>query len=147
MRISVLNGPNLNLLGTREPGLYGTDSLERIEARLRERAHHAAVDLTWTQTNGEKDLVELIQRLPTEADGALVNAAAYTHTSLAIRDALLAVGTPFVEVHLTNIFGREPERRVSLMADIAVGIVAGFGSASYELAFDGLVSYLRGRER
>lgn len=143
-RIAVLNGPNLNLLGEREPEVYGRTSLAEIERATRERARALGVECTWIQTNHEGELVEAIQGLtgPPRADGAVINAAAFTHTSLAVRDALLAVRVPFVEVHLSNIFGREPERRKSLLADLAVGVVTGFGAESYRLGLEGLVGYL-----
>lgn len=143
MRIAVLNGPNLNLLGEREPELYGRATLADIEAALRSRARTLGVDVEWLQTNHEGELVDAIQRLRGTADGALVNAAAFTHTSLAVRDALLAARVPFVEVHLSNIFAREPERRRSLLADLAVGVVTGFGAESYRLALEGLVARLQ----
>ena len=143
MLVSVLNGPNLNMLGTREPEVYGTVSLADIEARVRARAEREDVELEWHQTNHEGEFVDLVQALAGRADGALVNAAALTHTSWAVRDALLAVSMPFVEVHLSNIFAREPERRRSLLADLAVGVIAGFGAASYLLAFDALTAHLR----
>ncbi len=146
MRIAVLNGPNLNLLGTREPHLYGRDSLEDLERTVRSRADEAGVELDWHQTNSEGGFVELVQELAGRADGAIVNAAAFTHTSFAIRDAFLAVQIPFVEVHLSNIFGREPERRRSLLADLAVGVIAGFGASGYLFALDALVSHLRSRD-
>jgi 3-dehydroquinate dehydratase-2 len=145
VRIAVLNGPNLNLLGTREPELYGRASLPEVEATTRARAKALGVDCSWIQTNHEGELVEAIQRLRGAADGALINAAAFTHTSLAVRDALLAVQVPFVEVHLSNIFAREPERRRSLLADLAVGVVTGFGPDSYRLGLEGLVGYLGSR--
>jgi len=103
------------------------------------------VECTWIQTNHEGELVEAIQSLKGRADGALINAAAFTHTSLAVRDALLAVRVPFVEVHLSNIFAREPERRRSLLADLAVGVVTGFGADSYRLGFEALARYLESR--
>ena len=142
MHIAVLNGPNLNLLGEREPEIYGRATLAEIEASTRERARTLGVECSWTQTNHEGELVDAIQGLRGRADGALVNAAAFTHTSFAVRDALLAVRVPFVEVHLSNIFAREPERRRSLLADAAVGVVAGFGADSYRLGLEGLVGYL-----
>ncbi len=145
MHIAVLNGPNLNLLGEREPELYGRTSLAEIETRTRAQAQTLGVDVSWTQTNHEGELVEAIQRLKGEADGLVINAAAFTHTSLAVRDALLAVRVPFVEVHLSNIFGREPDRRRSLLADAAVGVVTGFGADSYRLGLEGLVGYLQAR--
>jgi 3-dehydroquinate dehydratase-2 len=145
MRIAVLNGPNLNLLGTREPEVYGRTTLAEVEQMVRAEAARLDVALSWTQTNHEGAFVDAVQALRGEADGALVNAAALTHTSLAIRDALLAVKVPFVEVHLSNIFAREPERRHSRLADLAVGIVAGFGPNGYLLALQALVGRLRER--
>ena len=145
MRLTVLNGPNLNLLGKREPEIYGTASLGDIESLVRERARELGAALDWQQTNDEGRFVELVQGLAGRADGALINAAAFTHSSLAIRDALLAVRVPFVEVHLSNIFAREPERRRSVLADLAVGIVAGFGGTGYLLALEALVRHLESR--
>ncbi|MDX2121824.1 MAG: type II 3-dehydroquinate dehydratase [Gemmatimonadota bacterium] len=144
MRIAVLNGPNLNLLGTREPEVYGRTTLAELEQQVREEAGRLGVTLSWFQTNHEGAFVEAIQGLRGQADGALVNAAAFTHTSLALRDALLAVRVPFVEVHLSNIFAREPERRHSRLADLALGIVAGFGPQGYLLGLQALVAKLRG---
>ena len=146
MRIAVLNGPNLNLLGVREPELYGTDSLEDIESAVRDRARSEGVEILWHQTNHEGEFVDLVQGLRGNVVGALVNAAGFTHTSLAIRDAFLAVSVPFVEVHLSNIFAREPERQHSLLADIAVGIVSGVGSLGYLLAIDAMVAHVKSRE-
>jgi len=143
--IAVLNGPNLNLLGEREPEIYGHTSLAEIERATRERARALGVECTWIQTNHEGEFVEAIQGLNGHADGAVINAAAFTHTSLAVRDALLAVRVPFVEVHLSNIFAREPERRRSLLADLAVGVVTGFGADSYRLGFEALARYLESR--
>ena len=145
MHVAVINGPNLNLLGVREPERYGVRTLGEIEAAVRSRARELGVELEWFQSNHEGALVDAVQALRGAADGALVNAAAYTHTSLAVRDALLAVGVPFVEVHLTNVWAREDERRRSLLADLAVGVVAGFGAESYLVALDGLVAWLRRR--
>jgi len=145
--IAVLNGPNLNLLGEREPEIYGHTSLAEIERATKERARALGVECTWIQTNHEGELVDAIQRLRGKADGAVINAAAFTHTSLAVRDALLAVRVPFVEVHLSNIFAREPERRRSLLADLAVGVVTGFGADSYRLGFEALARYLESPPR
>ncbi|HYF39486.1 MAG TPA: type II 3-dehydroquinate dehydratase [Gemmatimonadales bacterium] len=145
MRIAVLNGPNLNLLGQREPELYGRATLSEIETMVREAASPLGVQLDWFQTNHEGELVDAVQRLRPGTDGALINAAALTHSSLALRDALLAVQVPFVEVHLSNIFAREPERRRSMIADLALGMVTGFGPQSYLLGFQALVGRLRGR--
>src|SRR5918994_1597459 len=144
MRIAVLNGPNLNLLGQREPELYGRATLAEIEAAVREAARDLGAEIEWLQTNHEGALVDAVQALRGRADGALVNAAAFTHSSLALRDALLAVRVPFVELHLSNIFAREPERRHSLIADLAVGMVTGFGAQSYLLALHALVGRLKG---
>ncbi len=145
--IAVLNGPNLNLLGEREPEIYGRTSLAEIERATKERARALGVECTWIQTNHEGELVDAIQGLRGKADGAVINAAAFTHTSLAVRDALLAVHVPFVEVHLSNIFAREPERRRSLLADLAVGVVTGFGADSYRLGFEALARYLESPPR
>jgi 3-dehydroquinate dehydratase II len=147
VRIAVLNGPNLNLLGEREPHLYGRATLAEIETATRTHAATLGVECTWTQTNFEGALVEAIQGLRGHADGAVINAAAFTHTSLAVRDALLAVRLPFVEVHLSNVFAREPERRHSMLSDLAVGVVCGFGADSYRLGLEGLVRVLTARER
>src|SRR6266704_6764902 len=125
--------------------MYGRMTLAEIEQVTRERARDLGVECSWTQSNHEGELVEAIQQLRGHADGAVINAAAFTHTSLAVRDALLAVRVPFVEVHLSNIFGREPERRRSLLADVAVGVVAGFGAESYRLGLEGLVGRLQSR--
>jgi 3-dehydroquinate dehydratase-2 len=143
MRIVVLNGPNLNLLGQREPELYGRTSLADIEAMVREAAGPLGAEIEWFQTNHEGALVEAVQGLRGRADGALINAAALTHSSLALRDALLAVRIPFVELHLSNIFAREAERRHSVIADLALGMVTGFGPQSYLLALQALMSRLR----
>jgi 3-dehydroquinate dehydratase II len=144
MLIAVLNGPNLNLLGQREPELYGRTTLAEIEALVRDAARAQGAELEWFQTNHEGALVDAVQGLRGRADGALINAAALTHSSLALRDAVLAVRMPFVEVHLSNIFAREPERRHSVIADLAIGLVAGFGAQSYLLAFQALMGRLRG---
>lgn len=144
MLIAVLNGPNLNLLGQREPEVYGRTTLAEIESLVRDSARAQGADLEWFQTNHEGALVDAVQGLRGRADGALINAAALTHSSLALRDAVLAVRTPFVEVHLSNIFAREPERRHSVIADLAIGLVAGFGAQSYLLAFQALMGRLRG---
>jgi 3-dehydroquinate dehydratase II len=143
MRIAVLNGPNLNLLGQREPEIYGRTTLAEIEGMVRDAARGHGVEIDWLQTNHEGELVDAVQKLRGRADGALVNAAALTHSSLALRDALLAVKVPFVELHLSNIFAREPERRHSVIADLAIGMVTGFGAQSYLLALQALVGRLR----
>ena len=144
MRIAVLNGPNLNLLGTREPDIYGSLTFAELEGRVRAAAELVGAELTWFQSNSEGDLVSAIQQLPGTADGAIINAAAYSHTSLALRDAMLAVRMPFVEVHLSNIFARDEIRRHSLLADLAIAVIAGLGARGYEVALEGLVEHLRG---
>ena len=144
LKIAVLNGPSLNLLGTREPHIYGTTTLAEIEGRLREVAAELEVDLSFSQHNGEGEFIDAVHAMRGNMDGALVNAAAYTHTSLALRDALAAVNVPFVEIHLSNIFAREPERRHSHLAGAAVGVVCGLGAYGYELALRGLHRKLSG---
>jgi 3-dehydroquinate dehydratase-2 len=143
MRIAVLNGPNLNLLGQREPEIYGHTSLADVERMVRQAAESLGAEIEWLQTNHEGALVDAVQGLRGRVDGALINAAALTHSSLALRDALLAVRVPFVELHLSNIFAREPERRHSMIADLALGMVTGFGAQSYVLALQALVGRLR----
>jgi 3-dehydroquinate dehydratase-2 len=142
VRIAVLNGPSLNLLGTREPAVYGTDTLADIERRLAAVGVEIGAEISCVQHNGEGALIDAIHALRGHADGALINAGAYSHTSLAIRDAFAAVAVPYVEVHLTNIFAREPERRVSVLAPGARAVLCGFGAAGYELALRGLVGLL-----
>lgn len=143
VNLAVLNGPNLNLLGSREPHLYGRTTLAEIEALTRAKAAALDVSMTWLQTDAESVLVEAIQGLRESADGAVINAAAFTHYSIAVRDALLAVEVPFVEVHLTNLWAREPERHRSVLLDLAVGVVAGFGAHSYVLGLEAIVEHLR----
>jgi 3-dehydroquinate dehydratase-2 len=142
VRIAVINGPNLNLLGHREPAIYGATTLAEIETRLRRVALELETDISFSQFNGEGEIIDAIQALKGTADGALINAGAYTHTSLAIHDALTSVAVPFAEVHITNIYAREPKRRKSVLADAAVAIIAGFGAMGYELALRGLVGKL-----
>lgn len=144
MRVAVLNGPNLNLLGQREPAIYGSQTLADIEHLVRDEAALLDVTLSWSQSNHEGALVDAIQQLPSRADALILNAGAYTHTSLAIRDALLAVRVPFVEVHLSNLFARERRRHRSLFADLAVGVITGFGGDGYRLALRALHHRLNG---
>lgn len=146
--ILVMNGPNLNLLGTREPGRYGARTLPEIEADLRSLGAELGVELSFFQSNHEGALLDRIHATigpepALRAEGVVLNAGAYTHTSIALRDALLAVKRPFVEVHLSNVFAREPFRHHSTFADVALGVVSGFGPASYELGLRGLVAHLR----
>ncbi len=143
MKLAVLNGPNLNLLGTREPALYGTTTLADIEARLRAVGAELGVDVSCVQHNGEGELIDAIHALRGQADGALINAGAYSHTSLALRDAFAAAEIPYVEVHLTNVYAREPERRHSMLAPGARAVLCGFGADGYEWGLRGLVAMLR----
>ena len=145
MKLAVLNGPNLNLLGSREPEIYGTTTLADIESRLQAVARELGIELSFAQTNHEGALIDAIQGLRGNADGVIINAGAYTHTSLAVRDALSAVAIPYVEVHLSNIFAREPERRHSTLAAGAVAVLCGFGAYGYELALRGLAARLASR--
>lgn len=140
--ILVINGPNLNLLGTREPEHYGSDTLGAIEARLVEQAGRAGARLDTVQSNSEAELVERIQQAGRDkVDFIIINPAAYTHTSVAMRDALAAVGIPFVELHLSNIFAREAFRHQSYFTDLAVGIISGLGARGYELALAFALQY------
>jgi 3-dehydroquinate dehydratase-2 len=145
VRIAVLNGPNLNLLGIREPAVYGHDTLQDIERRLLSVAAELGIEVEFAQRNGEGDLVDCVQGLRGHAQGAVINAGAYSHSSLALRDAFASVSVPYVEVHVSNIFAREPERRHSVLAGGAVGIICGLGSAGYEFALRGLVTHLTAR--
>ncbi|MFN9548247.1 MAG: type II 3-dehydroquinate dehydratase [Cyanobacteriota bacterium] len=145
MRVLLLNGPNLNLLGLREPGLYGSATLEGIETELERQARALGVTMECFQSNHEGALVDRIQAARGQADGILINAGAFTHTSIALRDALLAVALPFVEVHLSNVHGREAFRHHSFLADKALGVICGFGATSYSLALQGLVAHLGGQ--
>ncbi len=145
MKIALINGPNLNLLGRREPHLYGHTTLGEIENTLTAVARELDVELECSQHNGEGDLISAIHALTESADGIIINAGAYTHTSLAIRDALVGVNLPYVEMHLTNIYAREGLRRRSMLAEDALAIVCGFGAYGYELALRGLVNTLRDR--
>ena len=136
-RILVLHGPNLNLLGTREPSIYGAASLDDINARLTARAQAAGAALECFQSNTEGALVDRIQAAGRDGTGfILINPAAYTHTSVAMRDALAAVKIPYIEVHLSNVFRREPFRHHSYFTDLAVGMICGLGARGYELALD-----------
>ncbi len=134
-RVLLLNGPNLNLLGSREPGIYGAETLESIEKRATEVARELGHELSAFQSNAEHELIERIHRAPTDGIGFLIfNPAAFTHTSVALRDAIAAVRLPFIEVHLSNTHSREPFRRHSYFSDLAVGVIAGLGAFGYELA-------------
>ncbi len=143
MRIAVLNGPNLNLLGRREPELYGRETLQDIETRVRSVAGEVGVDIDWFQSNHEGALIDAVQGLPGRADGAIVNAGALTHSSLGLRDAFLAVKVPFVEVHLSNLFARDMARQHTVLGDLALGFICGFGADGYLLALRALAGKLR----
>lgn len=139
MKILVLNGPNLNLLGQREPGVYGTTTLQEIEAMMRKRTDSLGVEMKFLQSNIEGELVSWIQGARNHYDFIILNAAAYTHTSVAIRDAIAAVGVPTIEVHLSNTQAREEFRHTSMIAPVCRGIIAGFGMSSYLVAIDACV--------
>jgi len=142
IKVLVLHGPNLNLLGQREPGVYGTTTLEEINAQLLERARQHGAELRFVQSNHEGALIDAMHKAIDWADGLLINPGAYTHTSYALRDAIAAVGLPAVEVHLSNIYAREPFRHQSVIAPVCLGQVSGFGPRSYLLGLDGLLATL-----
>lgn len=143
MRVAVVHGPNLNLLGQREPSVYGVETLAEVDRSLGALADELAVEVESFQANGEGEIVDFVQTAAGRVDGFLVNAGAYTHTSIALRDALVGVARPYVEVHLSNVHAREPFRHHSYLSDRAVGVVAGFGAESYLLGLRGIVSHLR----
>jgi 3-dehydroquinate dehydratase-2 len=143
VRIAVLNGPNLNLLGLREPERYGRTTLAEVERALGKVATELGVELECVQHNGEGQLIDAVHAMRGRVDGVVVNAGAYSHSSLALRDALVGVSVPFVEVHVTNVYAREPERRHSMLAPAALGGVVGLGVHGYELALRGLVAKLK----
>jgi 3-dehydroquinate dehydratase II len=144
-KILVLNGPNLNLLGQREPGIYGATTLQDIEAMLHKEATLLDVELVCVQSNHEGVLVDQIHAARGQNHGLLINAGAYTHTSIALRDAISAVSLPTVEVHLSNIYCREAFRHHSYIAPVAIGQISGFGADSYRLGLHALVHYLKSR--
>lgn len=143
MKLLVLHGPNLNMLGRREPGIYGAVTMEEINLSIGQLAAELGCSTTFFQSNAEGGLIDAIQNASGEYDGILINPAAYTHTSIAIRDALASVGVPFVEVHLSNVYRREEFRHVSLTAPLAVGQICGFGCDSYLLGLRALFSHLK----
>lgn len=143
MKILVINGPNLNLLGKREPGVYGSETLTGINCLVEDAAFELSVTVGFYQSNSEGELVDAIQGAVGLYDGIIINPAAYTHTSVAIRDAIAAVAIPTVEVHLSNVYSREEFRHKSFIAPVVIGQIAGFGSAGYKLALEGLVGHLR----
>jgi 3-dehydroquinate dehydratase-2 len=138
-QITILNGPNLNLLGTREPGIYGSLTLDGIEQRLVARAGERAI-LTFHQSNQEGDLVTWIQEAGLAGAGVILNAGAYTHTSVALRDAITSAKADVIEVHLSNVHARESFRHTSMLTPVARGVIAGFGALSYELALEALLA-------
>lgn len=146
MRILLINGPNLNTLGTREPDVYGNVTLSEIEARVREKASALNVEVRTFQSNSEGALIDFIQAEAPDAAGIIINPGALTHYSFALRDALAASGLPAIEVHISNIYGREHFRRRSVTAACCWGIVAGLGWRGYVAAFDALVEMMRGQK-
>jgi 3-dehydroquinate dehydratase-2 len=146
MRILLLNGPNLNTLGTREPEIYGTATLSDIEEAVTARAAAIGADVRAFQANSEGDLIDWLQREAPNAGGLIVNAGAYTHTSVALRDAIAACGVPTIEVHLSNVWRREEFRHESLLSPVVAGVIAGFGANSYLLAVDALARVIKGAE-
>lgn len=144
MRIAAVHGPNLNLLGQREPEVYGRDTLDTVNAALADAAAELGAEVEWMQSNHEGALVDYVQQAAARVDGFVVNAGAYTHTSIALRDALAGVARPYVEVHISNVFARERFRHRSYLAGNAVGVVSGFGVNSYRLGLRALVEHLRG---
>lgn len=142
MKILLLNGPNLNLLGTREPEKYGNTTLNDIENNLKDIAQKQNIQLECYQSNHEGDLIDNIQQAKNNFDGIILNAGGYTHTSVAIRDAVAGVQIPTVEIHLTNIHAREEFRHKSLIAPVCIGQICGFGAKSYELGLNALTNYL-----
>jgi 3-dehydroquinate dehydratase-2 len=147
MKVLIVNGPNLNLLGKREPDVYGSESLDDIMARVKKKGMELGVDVENVQSNEEGSLVTRIGECMGKYDGIVINPAAYTHTSVALRDAILACKVPCVEVHLSNIYSREEFRHKSLTAAACVGQISGFGGMSYILALEGLVNYLKSRKK
>ena len=147
MKILVIHGPNLNMLGKREPSIYGASTLQEINRILKEESKRLDVKIEVFQSNSEGEIVSRIQDAMKKSDGILINPGAYTHTSIAIRDAILSAGLPVVEVHISNIYKREDFRQKSFISGVSVGVISGFGSDSYILGLNGLVNYLTGRDK
>ncbi len=143
MRILVMHGPNLNMLGQREATIYGKTTLSDINAAMKSLGSELGVEIETFQSNHEGDLVDKVQGVKGQFDGVVINPAAFTHTSIALRDAFLAVSIPFVEVHISNVYSREPFRHKSLLSDVAIGVVAGFGPLSYNMGLRGLLERIR----
>src|SRR3990172_7026253 len=146
VRILLINGPNLNTLGRRQPEIYGSTTLQQIEERVRRRAGGLGVEIEAFQSNTEGDIIEFLQRQAGEAAGAIINPGAFTHYSLALRDAFEATGLPFIEVHISNIHAREEFRHHSVLADLAIGQVSGLGWRGYLAALEALVEILKERK-
>ena len=146
MKILLINGPNLNLLGTREPEIYGNKRLSDIERDLRKTAENKKTNLECFQSNHEGEIVDKIQDSVKSIQGILINAGAFTHTSISIRDALIGSRIPFLELHISNIFSREEFRKESFLTDKAIGIISGFGINSYFLALEGIIDFLSGKK-
>lgn len=145
MRILVINGPNLNLLGQREASIYGEITLQSIERMVKDKAVQLGADVEFFQSNSEGELIDRIHKAQAQkAEGIIINPGGYTHTSVALRDALLAVSIPFIEVHISNVAKREPFRHVSYFSDIALGTITGLGACGYVLALEGLTRCVRG---
>lgn len=147
MKISVFNGPNLNLLGTREPAIYGADTLADVEAACRATGRDLGVDIDVLQSNHEGALVDAFHAARATSQGVVINAGAYTHTSIALRDAISATQLPTVELHLSNTHAREDFRHHSMIAPVCVGLILGFGAAGYPLAITALVQHLKGNTK
>lgn len=145
LRILVIHGPNLNMLGKREPEIYGSSTLEDVNAKLGREAKELGAEVEFFQSNSEGEIVGRIQGAMDSVEGILINPGGYTHTSVAIRDAILSTGLPVVEAHMSNIYKREDFRQKSYVSGVALGVISGFGSESYSLALRGLVDYLKGK--
>lgn len=143
LKLLVINGPNLNMLGLRQPEVYGSDSLADLEARCQKKAQDIGVEIICKQSNMEGDIVTWIQEARNDFDGVLLNAGAYTHTSIAIHDAILSSETPVIEIHLSNIHAREKFRHVSYISPVAVGMICGFGVMGYDMALDAMKAHLQ----
>ncbi len=143
MKILVIHGPNLNLLGKREPEIYGSTTIDEINTLLKKEAQSLGTDIEFSQSNSEGEIVDTIQSAMGTVDGIVINPAAYTHTSVAIRDAIASTAIPTVEVHISNIYGREDFRKLSYVSGVAVGVISGLGVNSYLLALRGLVNHLK----
>jgi 3-dehydroquinate dehydratase-2 len=146
MRILLLNGPNLNTLGTREPEIYGTSTLADIERMVTERAAAAGADVRAFQTNSEGAMIDWLQQEAPAGDGLIINAASYTHTSLALRDTIVAIAIPAIEVHISNVYKREAFRHHSYVSAVCVGSIVGLGVQGYVLAVDALLQHIKGTE-